>query len=914
MVSTADDQNPLKGLIFLAKRNGECYFREETSIYFINKEYSPDKEHGPFWGMVPGRIGDPKAGFDERFNGIGWKYSDDRDYIVYSSMDFDSNGVDISGNNYNDWPIRYVNGSSQYVAEVSDRPKYKPAFVSDEDFFTVYKDTDTRAYRDFQKATPLGIEIQQYVYTWGSKGLQDIVVFRYDLINKGNAALDSCYFFWAPGIEYLVQAIPGPQLIYIPHTTNIIQNRNLVYQKPGPLIPLLQGNATYNWQGTPFPPTLGSSVLFSPAGYDGDAGGMKDGGAVGRFTYQYETGRGLVDIFSDTISSETIFYNRLLQNKPVDQNELTNDEPFEAPIILSTPFRLLPGDTARFVSTIMFCDDSVHLFLMDDFVKRMYRLGFMRPTPPSSPVVTAKPLNRGIYLTWDRSAEGSIDPVIPDSLGKAFYGYRVYRADKKEGPFKLLSETSGDTLAHEFYDQGKDLAGGLKNNVTYYYKVVSFDQGAPLLHIDPMESSGAPVAIVPSVGPTNLTVPNTQGSQTSGTLGGVTSLSLIPINPTSYAAFFSGASLNVTLNATTDGTKYYLPLTIHDSLSGRTQNEAIDPELFVHGTNASKGIKKGSAIINDIFKLGGANLEVDYQFEQLADSFRVNASIESAGGADVPIVINDSLHYTGIYQYDPYSSAPKSLSLRFTTAGIDTVSQAFSRYMPFINVELYDNATGQKIDSGYSFTTYGIRIGASQTYSGKPNRYYLSGTLANGEKWDFLHTLSTYNTRIGFDFGDHGVGSTNPGTTFLWASTHRTGTKDFQPGDQVTLQWNGGVNATFPENAEVVLHGTSGTSLRVTSAMMDQIRIVPNPYLARQEAERGERQLYFNYLPDQCTIRIYTIALDLVKTINHQGGSREVWNLQTEGGQIVASQMFFAYIESANGAKTIKKFSLIVGK
>jgi len=900
--------------MFLAKKGDEYFFREATSILEDNVEFAPSEEHGPFWGMVPGRIGDPKAGFDERFGGVGWKYSNDRDYIVYSSMDFDSNGVDVSGNNYNDWPVRNVNGSAQYVADVLDRPRYKPVFVSDEDFFTIYKDTDTRSYREFQKASPLGVEIQQYVYTWGSKGLQDIVIFRYDLINKGGTTLDSCYFFWAPGIEYLVDAIPGPQLIYIPHTTSIIQNRNLVCQTPGPLIPSQQGGATYNWKGSPSPPTFGTSALFSPAGYDGKVGAMRDGGAVGRFVDQYETGGDLVDIFHDTVMSDAIFYRRLIQNKAISLYQLNDQEPFQAPVILSSPFKLLPGDTARFISSLMFADDSVHLLLMDDLVKRMYNLGFKRPSPPSPPIVTVKALNRGIYLTWDRSAEKSTDPIIPDSLGKAFYGYRVYRSDKKGGPFKLLSETSGDTLAHELYDQGKDLAGGLKNNVTYFYKVVSFDQGSPLLHIDPMESTGSPIAIVPSVGPTNLTVPTTQGGQSSGILGGITSLSLIPINPTSYAAFFGGASLKVNLNATTDGVKYYLPLTIRDSLSGRVQNEAIDPGLFVHGTSATKGMKKGSAIIKDIFNLGGTNVQVDYQFEQLADSFKVTASIVSANGSDVPVITSDSLHYTGIYQYDPYSSASRSLSLHFTTQGIDTASQIFGRYIPYINIELYDNATGQKIDTGYSFRASGVRMGSSQTYGGRPNRYYLSGTLANGEAWDFGHTLSTYNTRIGFDFGDHGIGSGKPGNSFFWASTHRTGTKDFQPGDEVTLQWSGGVNSTFPENAEVVLQGTASTRLAVTNAIMDQIKIVPNPYLARQEAERGERQLYFNYLPDQCTIRIYTIALDLVKTINHQGGSREVWNLQTEGGQIVASQMFFAYIESANGAKTIKKFSVIVGK
>ncbi len=64
----------------------------------------------------------------------------------------------------------------------------------------------------------------------------------------------------------------------------------------------------------------------------------------------------------------------------------------------------------------------------------------------------------------------------------------------------------------------------------------------------------------------------------------------------------------------------------------------------------------------------------------------------------------------------------------------------------------------------------------------------------------------------------------------------------------------------------------------------------------------------------ECTIRIYTIALDLVKTITHSGGSREDWNLQTEGGQLVASQLLLAHIEATNGKTVVKKFAVVVGK
>jgi len=121
------------------------------------------------------------------------------------------------------------------------------------------------------------------------------------------------------------------------------------------------------------------------------------------------------------------------------------------------------------------------------------------------------------------------------------------------------------------------------------------------------------------------------------------------------------------------------------------------------------------------------------------------------------------------------------------------------------------------------------------------------------------------------------------------------------------------VRAVFPDGT-VRLTGAPAGRTDVTEEMMEGIRVVPNPYFIRHEAQRSSAELYFNYLPEECTIRIYTLALDLVKTLQHMQGSREVWDLTTEGGQLVASQMLIAHIEANNGLETVKKFAVVVGK
>ena len=197
---------------------------------------------------------------------------------------------------------------------------------------------------------------------------------------------------------------------------------------------------------------------------------------------------------------------------------------------------------------------------------------------------------------------------------------------------------------------------------------------------------------------------------------------------------------------------------------------------------------------------------------------------------------------------------------------------------------------------------------------GNERRYYHTDTLITGQEWEWCHLLTIHGTRIAFDYPDRGRGNGRPGGSMPWGSGHRHGTRDFRAGDAVGIVWTGGRRGDLPKNAVVELRGGTPGLTDVTEAMLEQVRVVPNPYLVHQEAERGEPRLYFNYLPEECTIRIYTLALDLVRTITHRGGSREEWNLQTEGGQLVASQLLIAQIEAPNGTSITRKFVVVMGQ
>jgi len=102
---------------------------------------------------------------------------------------------------------------------------------------------------------------------------------------------------------------------------------------------------------------------------------------------------------------------------------------------------------------------------------------------------------------------------------------------------------------------------------------------------------------------------------------------------------------------------------------------------------------------------------------------------------------------------------------------------------------------------------------------------------------------------------------------------------------------------------------------------LDMIKVVPNPYVVSapwDEARLGNtpfgepiRNLAFTHLPGRCTIKIFTVDGDLVKTIEHNSTSgREEWNLLTSERRPIVSGIYFYHVKSDLGEK-IGRFAVI---
>jgi hypothetical protein len=110
---------------------------------------------------------------------------------------------------------------------------------------------------------------------------------------------------------------------------------------------------------------------------------------------------------------------------------------------------------------------------------------------------------------------------------------------------------------------------------------------------------------------------------------------------------------------------------------------------------------------------------------------------------------------------------------------------------------------------------------------------------------------------------------------------------------------------------------------QTASQQMDNIYVVPNPYVGANEIEpanklagqnRGERRIYFENLPMKCTIRIFTLSGELTATLEHATGAdngREYWNLLNHDGFSVAYGVYLAHIDAPGVGEKLIKFALI---
>ncbi|MBC8041847.1 MAG: hypothetical protein IAF08_00235, partial [Rhizobacter sp.] len=106
-------------------------------------------------------------------------------------------------------------------------------------------------------------------------------------------------------------------------------------------------------------------------------------------------------------------------------------------------------------------------------------------------------------------------------------------------------------------------------------------------------------------------------------------------------------------------------------------------------------------------------------------------------------------------------------------------------------------------------------------------------------------------------------------------------------------------------------------------SVLDRIRVVPNPYIARSAFEpalpagttsgRGERRVYFTRVPKESTIRIYSVRGDLIRTLKQDGtdNGQVLWDLRSSEGLDIAFGLYLYHLDAPGVGTTTGKLVLI---
>jgi hypothetical protein len=149
---------------------------------------------------------------------------------------------------------------------------------------------------------------------------------------------------------------------------------------------------------------------------------------------------------------------------------------------------------------------------------------------------------------------------------------------------------------------------------------------------------------------------------------------------------------------------------------------------------------------------------------------------------------------------------------------------------------------------------------------------------------------------------------------------------------QISVEWNSGdsppqagdiyeyhTKKPFKEG-DVYRFGTKVSEVNRAELDLKKIKVVPNPYMvsslteqATTSPDRYSHELRFTHLPQECTIKIYTLRGDLVKTIRHHSNSigEARWNLQSEENLEVSYGVYIYTVSTPNGKKKVDKFAII---
>jgi hypothetical protein len=600
-------------------------------------------------------------------------------------------------------------------------------------------------------------------------------------------------------------------------------------------------------------------------------------------------------------------------------------------------FPLRPGQTERFSMALLYGEDLNDIRDNKRTVQQIYDENYNFARPPDKPTAWAVPGDGRVTLYWDDKAESSFertcscydfegykiyrstDPsfnevfTITDGLGRRTF-YRPIaqfdKADSLRGFFPVIRNSvifylGDDTgLQHSWTDTT------VENGQVYYYAVVAYDHGDVAKEILPSENTKT--IVVNAAGDVTLDI-NTVRVTPRAPAAGYEGPEMTALTHSSGFATGSVAFEIVDPRLVKDNYSYALSFAIDSlglnfsvlrSVPGLPDSLALNHVRFLPQDNLLSQARRFSSYFDSLFNLVPglydpaqhfvvANTPMfDGQLAYMLQPRDTSLITEISGWADTA---------KGLYQFT------------FSLVNLGIVPDPARRVPGDWEIEWFDHV----VDTSRYFADPGnFEIPAV------PVNYIVKNTDRNQRiGFAFLERSGTINGRVDNNevviFFDSLSGQEMP--TWAVRFTARAADGDtVQPanGDRLILKT---YQPLSPQDRYV--YSTRAARVNRNAVSLDRIKVYPNPYVSVSAQEpsnpynegRGERRITFIHLPDQCTIRVYTVRGELVQKITHTttiDDGMENWDLRSLDGLNVAYGVYLYHIDSPYGEK-IGRFAVI---
>ncbi|MDZ7307674.1 MAG: hypothetical protein ONB49_11560 [candidate division KSB1 bacterium] len=644
----------------------------------------------------------------------------------------------------------------------------------------------------------------------------------------------------------------------------------------------------------------------------------------------------------------------------------------------SGPIELPAKAIRRFSIALLVGQDLEDLLLNAQTAQQIYEINYQFAKPPEKPTVTAVPGDRKVTLYWDNVAESSFDPVsekfdfegyviyrstdpnfldqqvITDANGTRFLFEPLKTVTGAPARFDLVNEYSGlstvpypgrgvsyylgnnSGLRHAFIDSNNVI-----NGQTYYYAVVAYDHGDVAQKIAPTECSKN-ITLNPESNELILDVNTVRVVPRAPSAGYVVS-ALEDNGETHRITHRSGVATGtlkieiVDPRAVEDNNEFHVRFATNPV---RYSVEDMKPVIHTFNARVNQFVRMPHLNVNDTtFVLTTADGRrlftrgTDYELQPEAGFVRV-----LPGGA-----ISESQALRAVFRYfaikdsrllnfeeaNPFFDGMRlfvqdvPLNLDASRSGWTSTSK--SNYLA--SVKPFNGVDRNKYPADYEIRFFNTIVDSSA----RPGFGFIKskievwevtrGRIPKKQRMVYLETVKvdslwTPNERAVILLGDQGLVQT-------WEFT-------FQPPSSNPVAPAAGdvyfIATSRPFTAEDV-YSFKTKAAHVDEALaansLDRIRVVPNPYvvtniiepLDRQNPrDRGERRLYFDLLPKDCTIRIFTVTGELVDILEHHStidNGQAFWNLTTRDNFPLAYGIYLYHVDAGPLGQKIGRFAVI---